>query len=255
MVENEKLFELFLAEADPPFSGWDFSFITGTRRMVEAPLSWSYTSKIVPKLLHANSLLDMGTGGGEFLSRLRPLPSHTFATEGYPPNIPIARSRLEPLGIQVLEVTDDESLPFADNSFDLIINRHESYSAAEVHRILKPGGLFLTQQVGGRNDHMLSVLLQAESNARWADWHLETAVEALRQKDFDILEQKEEFPITRYYDVGAILYYLKAVPWQIQDFSVEKYREQLFNIHHRIQRDGFLDVPAHRFFLAARVNK
>ncbi len=255
MSETDKKFELFLAEAESPFSGWDFSIITSTNRLAEAPLGWSYTTKILPHLLHADSLLDMGTGGGEFLSKLRPLPAQTYATEGYRPNIPIARNRLEPLGIQVLEVTDDEFLPFDDNSFDLVINRHESYSPSEVHRILKPGGLFITQQVGGKNDHALNALFEAEHNDRWADWHLSTAVEALRQRGFDIVEQMEEFPIARYYDVGAIVYYLKAIPWQVPDFSVEKYREQLYKIHRQIEQDGYVDVPAHRFFLSARVNK
>jgi len=30
-----------------------------------------------------------------------------------------------------------------------VINRHESFSASEVFRVLKPGGIFVTQQVGG----------------------------------------------------------------------------------------------------------
>ncbi len=33
------------------------------------------------------------------------------------------------------------------------------------------------------------------------------------------------------YDVGAIVYYLKAVPWEIPDFSVEKYFDKLQEIH------------------------
>jgi len=34
----------------------------------------------------------MGTGGGEFLASLAPLPMHTSATEAYPPNVEIARA-------------------------------------------------------------------------------------------------------------------------------------------------------------------
>jgi hypothetical protein len=37
-----------------------------------------------------HSLLDMGTGGGELLASMAPLPD-VWATEGYPPNVPIAR--------------------------------------------------------------------------------------------------------------------------------------------------------------------
>ena len=80
----------------------------------------------------AKSMLDMGTGGGEFLSMLQPFPSTIYATEGYAPNVPIARKKLEPLGVTVVEVNDDTALPFQDGQFNLILNQHESYAASEV---------------------------------------------------------------------------------------------------------------------------
>ena len=42
-------------------------------------------------------------------------------------------------------------MPFVDNTFSLLINRHEAYDAFEVARLLKPGGQFLTQQVDGQS--------------------------------------------------------------------------------------------------------
>jgi len=245
-------FEDLISDAEAPFVGWDFSWITATRRMVEAPLDWSYASKILPYLKMADSLLDMGTGGGELLAKLRPLPKHTCATEGYAPNVSLARQRLLPMGIQVWEVGGDGVLPFDDNSFDLVINRHAAYNESEVHRILKPGGHFLTQQVGGQNERELNKLLGADDNSSFAGWNLDDAVHRLRCHRFDILEEQEAFPVSRYYDVGAIVYYLKAVPWQVPDFSLKKYRDGLYRIHCMIQRDGYLDIPMHRFFIAAR---
>ena len=50
-LSDEELFNFFVAEANASFSGWDFSHISGTAsRMVEAPLSWSYASKVLPKI-------------------------------------------------------------------------------------------------------------------------------------------------------------------------------------------------------------
>ena len=62
----EDLFEFYLNDSKKKFSGWDFSYIADTGRMVEFPLEWSYTSKILKKLRNAKALLDMGTGGGNF---------------------------------------------------------------------------------------------------------------------------------------------------------------------------------------------
>ncbi|MBY8984630.1 MAG: hypothetical protein KGD65_06175 [Candidatus Lokiarchaeota archaeon] len=83
MKDNE-LFDFLVSEAKHPFSGWDFSYINS--RYMEFPLTWSYSSKVLPYIRTSESLLDMGTGGGEFLATLAPLPKHTCATEGYEPN-------------------------------------------------------------------------------------------------------------------------------------------------------------------------
>ncbi|MBL2126900.1 methyltransferase domain-containing protein, partial [Klebsiella pneumoniae] len=75
---------------------------------------------------------------------LQSFPPTIYATEGYAPNLPIARKKLEPLGVTVVAVIDDTALPFQDEQFDFIMNQHESYSASEVNRILSPNGIFLT---------------------------------------------------------------------------------------------------------------
>src|SRR3972149_10257388 len=97
---NRSALRRFLeSEADKPFSGWDFSYLE--HRMASAPLDWSYPSIILPALRSDSaprSLLDMGTGGGEFFSSLHPFPTFTCATEAYPPNVAIARQRLSPPG-------------------------------------------------------------------------------------------------------------------------------------------------------------
>ena len=42
-------------------------------------------------------------------------------------------------------------MPFEDSRFDVVLNRHELDDPAEVFRVLRPGGVFLTQQVDGRD--------------------------------------------------------------------------------------------------------
>ena len=251
-ISNEDLFNYLIVEAGHPFSGWDFSYITGTERMVDAPLSWSYTARVIWAKYNIQSMLDMGTGGGERLAGLQPLPVQTWATEGYTPNIPIARQRLEPLGVRVVDISKDiHHMPFEDEQFDLIINRHEYYVPHEVLRILKPGHQFITQQVGSENLADLNILFDA-GEYPYHDWTLKRAVKELQEAGGQVVEQKEEHPITRFFDVGAIVYYLKAIPWQIPDFSIEKYFEKLIAIHNTIQEQGYIDVHYHRFFIVAQ---
>lgn len=249
-----EMFNVYLSEIEKPFSGWDFSYIVGTGRMDTAPLPWSYVSTIIPYFKSASSVLDMGTGGGELLEKLQPFPKKIAATEGYSPNVPIAKERLEPLGVSVHAFEDDNSLPFSDHEFDFVINKHESYSPTELKRILSENGKFITQQVGGSDMRELNRHLGAPLESEFEHWNLEYAVNELEDNGFHTIEKIEAYPVTRFYDIGAIIYYLKAIPWQIPDFSLDRYHDALYKLHLKISEEGYLDIPSHRFIITA-INK
>jgi SAM-dependent methyltransferase len=245
--EFDRLVEEALAKS---FSGWDFSYLND--RMVSEQLPWEYESCLRRKLNIARSMLDMGTGGGELLASLSPLPSLCVASESYPPNVTVAYNRLRPLGAAVVMVQLGEGLlPFRNNTFDLISNRHESFIAAEVFRLLKKGGYFITQQVGGRDNIELNEFIQEEASLEYASWNLNTALNQLQSAGFEILDYKEAFPRTVFKDIGAVVFYLKIITWQIADFSVERYFSRLFEMHQMIQGQGQFITHSHRFFLLA----
>ncbi|XXM71069.1 class I SAM-dependent methyltransferase [Lysinibacillus sphaericus] len=249
---KDLLFEDQIKDIEKHFSGWDFSYITESGRMDNGMLSWSYGSIVIPYIRSAKSMLDMGTGGGELLTKFQPLPSVTCATEGYAPNLPIAIQRLDPLGVAVKEVKEDNLLPFGDEAFDLVINKHEEYSPAEVRRVLTSGGIFITQQVGGNDCVGINEALGAPVNKEFLHWNLEYASEELRREGFEVFDCKEEKPCQRFYDIGALVYYLKAIPWQVPDFSLERYKDSLYSIHKTIQSDGFFEVKTNRFVMKAK---
>ncbi len=249
---SDELLEFLITEAEAHFSGWNFSYIAD--RESQAPLRWSYVSEALLRVRKSKAVLDMDTGGGELFSYFAPFPTVAFATEAYTPNITIAVERLEPLGVEVIALEEDEprALPFENAIFDLILNRHGYYWEPEIYRILQPGGTFITQQVGDRNDIGIRELLGAPDagvNIEWAD--LAEAVANLEAADFQVIKQLEDIFPQRFYDIGAIVYQLKAIPWQIPDFSVVGYFEQLKAVHEKILRDGYVDVLEHRFFIIA----
>ena len=121
--------------------------------------SWDYEERARKQVRSAASLLDLGTGGGERLSRLGPFPPLAVATEGYEPNVPIVTRRPQPMGVQVVRthpgVHDsrgpqpdgrfaERRLPFPDASFELVLAHSSAFCPAEVYRVLCPGGLLLT---------------------------------------------------------------------------------------------------------------
>jgi SAM-dependent methyltransferase len=250
-IKNREQFEKLVSEAlEQEFSGWDFSFIA--ERLKESSTTWNYPEIVRSYITPDVYLLDMDTGGGEMLSSLQPLPHHTYATEGYLPNVPVARNRLEPLGVKVIQTWGDDLLPFKDGLFDLVINRHGSFIATELHRILKPGGIFITQQVGGENNFELNEFLQEKPEFQFSYWTLDWATNQLTEAGFQILEQREEFPETIITDIGALVFHLKVISWQIADFSVEKYYDKLVKIHNIIQENGELRIKSHRILIVAK---
>jgi SAM-dependent methyltransferase len=250
--DSESRFEAYLAHDGGEIEGWSFAAMSSSGRTDADPLPWSYGAIVIPWIARAQSLLDMGTGGGELLSTLRPLPADTHVTEGWAPNIPVAQNRLEPLGVHVHPFErEDQPLSFADATFDLVINRHEAFDPAEVFRVLKPGGRFITQQVGGRNDLDLNDFLETGPEIDYSDWTLERAARGLTDAGFRIIDQRESFPATRFYDIGALIFYLHATPWHIKGFSVETFRAKLFEIHLLIEAQGWLEVGGHRFLIEA----
>ncbi|MFI6324866.1 class I SAM-dependent methyltransferase [Nonomuraea sp. NPDC050556] len=234
--------ELIAEALATPFEGWDFGVFAG--RMVTGEPPWSYERIVRERLPRTSSLLDLGTGGGELLSTFAPLPARTAATEGYEPNVPIARKRLEPLGVEVREVGDDDVLPFPDASFELILSRHESYDPAEIRRVLTPGGTFVTQQVGGLDLAEINSALGAPSHG-YLSWNLKEAVEELVEAGFEVQWQEEARVPTVFHDVGALVLFLRITPWQVPDFDVTRYAEQL-----RALPMPF-EATAHRFALRA----
>lgn len=114
--------------------GWDFSHIHG-RYEEENDLPWDYGDIIKKYLREEFCLLDMDTGGGEFLLSLQHRPKKTSAIEAYTPNVELCKETLIPLGIDFKEADGNDVLPFEDEKFHIVINRHGDYNPEEISRV------------------------------------------------------------------------------------------------------------------------
>ena len=247
---NPASFDMLVQAAlEQEFSGWDFGWLSG--RWHEAPPPWDYRGLITARLPNATALLDVDTGGGEFLATLHPRPPITWATESYAPNVTIAQDRLTPLGITVAVPLNDTTLACPDAHFDLIINRHGALRGPALYRALKPGGTFITQQVGGENCAALNAVLDGPP-MEYADWSLTAACDQLQATGLEIVETGEAFPECLFLDIGAVIFYLKVISWQIPDFTVARYRGQLLALHQRLARTGPFNGGGHRFYVIAQ---
>lgn len=235
----------WLNEEAAPFEGWDFSHLRG--RLLEEEPTWDYSSLARSAVQNASDILDVATGGGEVLASLAPFSGRISAVEGYAPNVEVARRRLEPLGVQVLKANTASGMPFEDGRFDLILNRHGGFRAAEMYRVLKPGGVFLSQQVAGDNLVDLTEVFDAE-----LPYPHNTL--ARRCEEFEalggVIRRAEAWRggVT-FADVGAVVYFLKAVPWVVRDFSVGRHLPALEALQASLDQGRVLRFTYTRFLL------
>lgn len=238
-------------EAQAHIHGWDFSHIGG-RYEEEGDLPWDFRSVVQSYRRDGWELLDMDTGGGEFLLSLGHPYAHTSATEGYPPNVALCERTLSPLGVDFREAADVSRLPFGDGRFDLIINRHGEFHIPELYRLLKPGGLFLTQQVGEDNDRELVELLLPGTPKPFHGLNLAEQRSVFRQAGFEVLRGEEHFGSIRFYDVGALVWFARIIEWEFPDFSVDGCFELLLEAQRILEEQGAVTGTTHRYLIAAQ---
>ena len=232
--------------------GWDFSYIEGKFNSDEDSLPWDYEDVIKRYMRDNHRILDIDTGGGEFLLSLEHPYQLTSATEGYSPNVELCRNKLGSLGIDFHEMSDYSKMPFADLGFDVVINRHGSYDANEIYRILKPNGLFITQQVGEDNDRELVEMLLPDCEKSFSGHNLKSQIELFEKAGFTILEQGEAYRPITFYDTAALVWFAKIIEWEFVDFSVDRCFAKLLEVEKEIVKNGFVCGNIHRFYFVAK---
>lgn len=232
--------------------GWDFSYIEDRFHSDEDSLPWDYEAVIKRYMRNNHRILDIDTGGGEFLLSLGHPYQLTSATEGYPPNVELCRKKLGSLGIDFHEMREYSRMPFSDSSFDIIINRHGSYDAWEIYRVLKPNGLFITQQVGEDNDCELVDMLLPDAPKIFSGHNLKSQVKIFKNAGFQILEQDQAFKPIIFYDTLALVWFARIIEWEFVDFSVERCFDKLLEVEKEISQNGFVCGNIHRFYFVAR---
>ena len=249
-MNRSTLINTWLHEERQPFIGWDFSYLEG--RMTEGQVPWPYLDRAAELMRRSSSVIDLETGGGEKLLSLRQhWPTKVVATEDYPPNFELATQRLSPLGVNVVKapVSNIAPMPFADGEFDLVLNRHAAFNSSEIARVLAVGGTFLTQQVHG----MWAWDLQAVFDAKpqWPESTPQQYVPWLEEAGLTVVNLQEWEGNLSFTDVGAIVYYLRAVPWEVPGFTVESHLPSLFALQDRLESGKGLNFYAAKYLIEA----
>jgi SAM-dependent methyltransferase len=252
-------FDALVAEGSAvPVEGWDFSWFDG--RATEERPPWGYARLLGARMaalagVAGAAALDLQTGGGEVLATIPAAPPRLVATESWPPNLAVACNNLTRLGATVVGMADEyDDLPFGDATFDLVVSRHPvGVRWDEVARVLKPGGTYLSQDVGAGSVGELTEFLmgpqpEPDGPTRAPKWSVIDAEAA----GLDVIDVREFRGRMEFRDIAAVVHFLHKVVWIVPGFTVDAYRDRLRVLHERIETAGPFVATSVRFLIEAR---
>jgi SAM-dependent methyltransferase len=232
--------------------GWDFSLVRDERE----PVPWDYAEAVRRYLRPSDRVLDVGTGGGERFLALAPYFDSGVGIDVDPEMIAAAReNRPATLADRIaLEVMPAESLTFGAGEFDVVLNRHASVHVAEVVRVLRPGGYFVTQQVGPLNTHNICSLFGCGPGGQYDTGRFQTVLtlaDGFRQQGCRIICRAEYDVRYWFLDVESFLFWLQAIPIP-EDFDIEEHWQMVGQIIRTYETPRGIETNEQRELLIVR---
>ncbi len=227
------------------FRGWSFGDVD-VRRLEPGP-PWDYEVTAREHASIASDLLDLGTGGGEVLARvIRGLPVRAVATEEWKVNTPVARDRLAAQGVPVIRCSS-LALPFRAAAFDLVLDRHEALSPAEVVRILRPGGSLVTQQCG--HDDWAELWPFFPNRVEFDD-HCRAYVDGLRAAGMTVAAARHHRKVALG-TLGDLVFMLLLQPWWLPCLDPVRDIDTLLVVEDALRTEHGIVLTESRYLLTA----
>jgi hypothetical protein len=120
----------------------------------------------------------------------------------------------------------------------------------EIARVLEPGGTYFSQQVGaGTNRELADFMMGSQPISEVRS--TQRAVDAATSAGLQVIDLKEESLSIEFYDVAAVVYFLRKVIWTVPNFSIESYKVRLKEMNEHIESVGSFQSHSERFLIEA----
>jgi hypothetical protein len=117
--------------------------------------------------------------------------------------------------------------------------------------VLAPGGTYLSQLVGpGTNRELTDFMMGPQLVNQWRS--AQRAKAAARAVGLVVTDLREQALRVEFFDVGAVVYFLRKVVWTVPGFTVAGYGGPLARMHKHITEHGSFISHAQRFLIEAR---
>jgi SAM-dependent methyltransferase len=178
--------------------GWDFSGMNVLRQ----PVPWDYHDVVLSYLRSSDVVLDVGTGAGERLHDLAPSFGHGLGIDVDPEMVRLAdENPADNLSFRV----GSQRLESVSQAFDVILDRHAPFDLSAIAAHLRPGGYFITQQVGERNMACVKAALGQTASPPPIQ---RQAIEASGLRPVAFMEYDVEYVVR---DIESLIFWLNAL--------------------------------------------
>lgn len=251
-----------IADAVGGLRGWDFSGLRTNRD----PVPWEYADVVRRYLTPSSHVLDIGTGGGEVFLSLAPHFGRGIGIDRKPEMIRVAlenrgSSFQDKISFEVMRAQD---LRFPEGTFDVILNRHAPVFYDQVVRVLRSGGYFITQQVGGRNtQNVFDVFGWGSNGEYWRRFFAERGMPfqdvATLRKLFpevgcQVVTYGEYDVRSSFEDVESLVFWLKWSPLP-EDLDPDRHYRQVSELMEQYHSVGGIETNEHRELLIVQKRK
>jgi SAM-dependent methyltransferase len=151
-----------------------------------------------------------------------------------------------------VHVGDRSPFPFRDEAFDLVVSRHPTTTRwDEIARVLVPGGTYLSQDVGaGSMRELTDAVMGPQPVSPVRDPR--RAVARAEAAGLAVVDLQRESLAAEFFDIAAVVHFLRKVPWIVPGFTVDRYGRTLAALHARIVAEGSFAATSERFLIEAR---
>lgn len=131
--------------------GWNFG---NMKYVLEQDCPYFYYHKVVEHITPNTIMLDIGCGSGEKSTKYYGLANKIVMLDSEPEMLNKAKNNVEKFyntlaqnKFDFVNCDADKTLPFEDETFDLVVSRHCGANMKEVFRVLKKGGVFISEDI------------------------------------------------------------------------------------------------------------
>lgn len=204
-----------------------------------------FVRKIISFMKEGSKILDIGTGNGFVLKQIQENSDIKSTLKGVDNSREMVITARENLGgSTVILEGDNNNLPFADNSFDIVTAKNVTrYNSDELYRVLKNGGYFVFREYGPSKGMVEIANLFKDRLIR--SRQIEYYSTKLEKSGFEIVSIEQYEVHRQYQSVQEIINITKSFPF------IECYSEKDEEII-RENLNGNCNITSDPFILVAK---